>query len=209
MGIKDYAIFSTGDKIDNPKFLDNSLQKLKVLSNRLSRKQKGSKNRNKARIKLAKLHEKIKNQRNDFLHKLSHKIISENQTVILEDLSVKSLIEDSYKNIARNIADCSWYAFRQFLEYKADWYGKNVVLIGRFEASSKTCSNCGYVNNELTLKNRIWICNECKTEHDRDINAAINIKKFGLVRTRLGRPVEPIEKSGCINRFKEIGSSCL
>jgi len=177
VGIKDFAVLSTGEKVENPKYLKNSLIRLKVLQKRVSRKVKGSKNREKAKLLLSKLHEKISNQRNDFQHKLSSKLISENQAIALETLN-----KGMQKNhcLAQALIDSAWSSFVTKLEYKADWFGKTILRIGRFEPSSKLCSVCGYYNSNLTLDAREWECPDCKTKHDRDINAAINIKKFSL-----------------------------
>ncbi|WP_292391871.1 IS200/IS605 family element RNA-guided endonuclease TnpB, partial [Methanosarcina sp. UBA5] len=179
VGIKDFAILSTGEKIKNPKYLKNSLQRLKLLQKRVSRKQKGSKNRAKARQRLAILHEKITNQRNDFQNKLSFKLVSENQAIALETLNVKGMQRNHH--LAQAIGDSAWSCFVTKLEYKAEWLGKTILRIGQFEPSSKLCSVCGYHNSGLTLKDRGWTCPDCKTKHDRDINAAINIKKFALI----------------------------
>jgi len=178
VGIKDFAVLSTGEKVENPKYLKNSLNRLKVLQKRVSRKVKGSKNRDKARLLLSKLHEKISNQRNDFQHKLSSKLISENQAIALETLNVKSMQKNHC--LAQSISDSAWSSFVIKLEYKAEWLGKTILRIGQFEPSSKLCSVCGYYNLDLTLKDREWECPDCNTKHDRDINAAINIKKFSL-----------------------------
>jgi len=183
VGIKDFAVLSTGEKIENPKYLKNSIQRLKVLQKRVSRKQKGSKNRAKARQRLAILHEKITNQRNDFQNKLSFKLVSENQAIALETLNVKGMQKNHH--LAQAIGDSAWSSFVTKLEYKAEWLGKTILRIGQFEPSSKLCSVCGYHNSDLTLKDREWICPDCKTKHDRDINAAINIKKFALVDQNL------------------------
>ena len=185
LGIKDSAILSDGTKIENPKFLRTKEQRLKVLQKRLSRKQKGSNNRNKQRIKVAKLHEKITNERKDFLQKLTTKLVKESQfdTFCLENLNVSGMMRNH--KLAKSIAEVSWYQFIELLKYKCEWYGKNLVQIGQFEPSTKTCSHCGYKNTELTLKDREWICPVCTTYHDRDINAAINIKNFALSEANL------------------------
>ena len=185
LGIKDFAILSDGTKIENPKFLRIKEQRLKVLQKRLSRKQKGSNNRNKQRIKVAKLHEKITNERKDFLQKLTTKLVKESQfdTFCLENLNVSGMMRNH--KLAKSIAEVSWYQFIEMLKYKCEWYGKNLVQIGQFEPSTKTCSHCGYKNTELTLKDREWICPVCNTYHDRDINAAINIKNFALSEANL------------------------
>ena len=179
LGLKHFATFSTGEKVENPKPLKRFLKKLKKQQRQLSKKKKGSNNRNKQRIKLAKTHEKITNCRKDFHHKLSHKLTHDNQvkTICMETLSTKDMMENSY--MARQIADVGWNSFTNILKYKCDWYGKNFIQIGRFEPSSKLCS-CGYINQTLTLKSREWTCPSCETTHDRDILAANNIKKLGL-----------------------------
>jgi putative transposase len=183
VGIKDFAVLSTGEKIENPKYLKDSLKRLKCLQKRVSRKQKGSNRRNKARILLSKIHEKISNQRNNFQHQISSKLISENQAISLETLNVKGMVKNHC--LAQAISDSSWSSFVTKLEYKAEWFGKTILRIGRFEPYSKLCNVCGYYNSELTLKDREWICPDCKTPHDRDINAAINIKKFSLLDQNL------------------------
>jgi putative transposase len=183
VGIKDFAVLSTGEKVENPKYLKNSLQRLKVLQKRVSKKVKGSKNRTKAKQRLAVLHDKITNQRNDFQNKLSFRLISENQAVALETLNVKGMVKNHH--LAQSISDSAWSSFVTKLEYKAEWFGKTILRIGRFEPSSKLCSVCGYRYSGLTLQEREWICPDCKTNHDRDINAAINIKKFSLIDQNL------------------------
>jgi putative transposase len=184
LGIKDFAILSDSTKVANPKFLRKKIDRLKVLQRRASKKVKGSNNRRKANLKVARLYEIISNQRKDFLQKLSSKIIRENQTVILEKLNVSGMIRNH--KLAQAISDVSWSEFVRQLTYKAEWQGKNLLFIGRFDPSTKMCSNCGHLNNDLTLKDRRWACPSCKTEHDRDINAATNIKKFGLIRSKEG-----------------------
>lgn len=183
VGIKDFAVLSNGEKVANPKYLKNSLKRLKVLSRRLSRKVKGSKNRNKARQHLSKIHETITNQRNNFQHQLSFRLIRENQAIALETLNVKGMVKNHC--LAQAISDAAWSSFVTKIEYKAEWAGKIVLRIGRFAPSSKLCNVCGYHNSNLTLDIREWICPDCKTKHDRDINAAINIKKFALLDQNL------------------------
>lgn len=179
VGIKDFAILSNGIVIPNPKYLRNSIIKIKILQRRLSKKEKGSNNRKKAKKQLSIAHEKIANQRNDFQHKLSHKLISENQAIALETLNISGMIKNHC--LAQAISDASWSSFVEKVTYKAEWYGKTTLQIGRFKPSSKLCNVCGYHNASLTLSDREWTCPDCNTHHDRDNNAAINIKKFALI----------------------------
>ncbi|AFV22230.1 transposase [Methanolobus psychrophilus R15] len=178
VGIKTFAVLSTGEEIENPKFLKRSLKKLVKLQRSVSRKPKGSKNRKKAIVKLAKHHHLIANQRNDFQHKVSAMIIRESQAIVLEDLNVKGMVRNHC--LAQSISDVGWSGFVDKLIYKAEWLGKTILKIGRFDASSKLCNVCGYKFKELTLDIREWKCPACKTLHDRDINASINIKKIAL-----------------------------
>lgn len=173
LGIKDFAITSDGKVFENPKNLRKAQSKLKYLQRKYS-KNKGKRTKQ----RLALLHEKVVNKRKDFLHKVSTKLIRENQTIALEDLAVKNMMKNH--NLAQAISDVSWSTFVTMLEYKADWYGKNILRIGRFAPSSKTCSCCGYINKELTLKDRSWTCPKCSSVLDRDVNASINIKSFAL-----------------------------
>ena len=177
LGLKHFAILSDGTKIENPRFLVKAQKDLKVQQRSLARKKKGSKRREKQKIVVAKLHEKVSNQRKDFLHKLSTQIVNEYDSIAIENLNVSGMIKN--KNLAKHIADVSWGTFESYLKYKAEWYGKNILQIGRFEPSSKMCS-CGKVNNQLKLSQREWVCTSCGSIHDRDILAANNIKKFGL-----------------------------
>ena len=197
VGIKDFVTMSDGTKIDNPKFLRGSIQRLKVLQRRVSRKKKGSKNRDKAKYQVALQHEKITNQRKDFLHKLTTKLVRENQAIAIETLNVTGMMKNHC--LAQAIGDVSWSEFFRQLEYKCEWYGKTLLRIGRFEPSSKICSVCGSTNNDLKLSDREWTCAGCGTLHDRDVNASINIKKFAIQAQNLigviapsGRREEPV-----------------
>ena len=173
LGIKDFLITSDGEVISNPKFLKKSLGRLKYTQSKYS-KNKGKRTRK----KLARLHEKVANQRLDFLHKVSTKLIRDNQTIALETLNIEGMVKNH--SLAQSIADVSWGTFTRMLKYKAEWYGVNISRSGTFEPSSKTCSDCGYIHKELELSDREWTCVECGVNHDRDINAALNIKNFAL-----------------------------
>ena len=188
VGIKAYATLSTGEKIDNPKYLKQTQKRLKYEQYVLAKKDringgkdKSGTKREQQRIRVARLHEKIANQRNDFLHKLTYKLTHDNQvdSIVVEDLSVKNMMKNHC--LAGSIGDASWGKFFEFLSYKCEWYGKNLITIGRFDPSSRLCT-CGVVNKELTLKDREWTCPFCGRKHDRDILASNNIKHFGLLR---------------------------
>ena len=184
VGIKDFAVLSNGEVFANPKFLENNSKRLHILQKRLAKKQKGSNRRNTARLHVAKQYEKITNKRQDFLHKVSKKIISENQTIIIEDLNIDGMLKNHH--LARSISSASWSEFFRMLQYKAEWNGNNIVRIGRFDPSSKMCA-CGYINKDLKLSDRYWTCPQCGAVNDRDLLAAQNIKRFGLQEQNLIR----------------------
>lgn len=173
LGIKSFLVTSDGEEYANPKFYKKSLSKLQYTQRKYS-KHKGKRTKQ----RLALIHEKVANQRKDFLQKLSTKLIRENQSIALESLSVKDMLQN--RSLAQSIGDAGWGMFGEMLKYKAEWYGNNILQIGRWEPSSKTCSCCGDINDKLELKHRTWTCLTCKTEHDRDVNAAINIKQIAL-----------------------------
>ena len=180
LGIKSLAVCSDGRTFDNPKNLQRSLEHLALLQKRMSRKRKGSANRNKARIRVAWLQEHIANCRRDNLHKIAHALTHDSQvrTICMEDLNVKGMQRNYH--LAQAVGDASFGTFLTMLEYKCRWYGVNLIKIDRFAPSSKTCGKCGYVYKGLKLSERSWTCPECGTHHDRDFNAACNIKESGL-----------------------------
>lgn len=178
LGIKTFAVLSNGIEIQNPKHLRTSLKQLKKLQRKVSKKIKGSENRKKAVVRLAILHEKVSNKRNDFLHKTSHYLVTNYDTICLETLKANNMIKNH--KLAQALSDISIGKFNEMIDYKSEWHGCNVLRIGQFEPSSKLCT-CGVKNTELKLSDRVWTCKSCGTTHDRDILASENIKRFAFV----------------------------
>ena len=187
LGLKDLFILSDGIVIDNPKFFRNNQTELKKAQQHLARKKIGSINRNKQRIKVAKIHEKIKNRRINLLHEVSTAIVTNYDVICVEDLNVKGLVKNH--KLAKAISDASWSSFVNMLNYKCNWYGKTLIKIDRMYPSSKLCGCCGYKNVDLILSDRTWICPDCNTIHDRDLNAANNILTKGFADL-IGEDVE-------------------
>ncbi|SRR6266568_314273 len=188
-GITSLITLSTGEKITNPKHEKRDRARLALAQRRLAKKQKGSANRARAKIKVARVHARITDRRRDFLHKVTTRLIRENQTVIIEDLSVRNMVRNH--SLARAISDASWSEFRRMLEYKADWYGRTVVPVDRFYPSSKTCSACGVIAAKMPLNVREWACASCGVLHDRDVNAAKVLLAAGLAVSACGDGVRP------------------
>jgi putative transposase len=189
LGIKDFAVTSDGEKIPNPRRLARRERNLARYQRRLARCRKGSANRAKARARVARAHRKVRASRADFLHRASARLVRDHDVIVLEDLAVKNMIRS--RSLAKAISDCGWGTFRRMVEYKAARAGRHLIVIGRFYPSSKTCSACGYLVPELSLKTRTWQCPSCGTRHDRDVNAAKNILAAGLAVPACGADVRP------------------
>ena len=192
MGLTHTVVLSSGEKIGNPKFFRKDEKKLAKAQRQLAKKQKGSKNRDKARIKVARIHARIADRRQDFTHKLTTRLIHENQVIAAESLQVKNMIRNH--KLAKSIADVSWSELIRQLEYKATWHGRTVVKIDKFYPSSKRCYDCGHIMPKMPLNIREWTCPECGKTHDRDINAAQNILAAGLAVIACGEAVRPGRK---------------
>jgi len=197
LGVTSLVALSDGEKIANPKGFNAKRRKLKKAQKALSRKQKGSNNRHKARLKVAKVHQEIADARKDFLHKLTIRLVRENQTIAVEDLALKNMVKN--RKLALSISDASWGELVRQLEYKCDWYGRTLVKIDRWFPSSKRCGKCGHIVEKLPLNIREWDCPNCGAHHDRDINAAQNILAAGLAVKVCGANVRP-------DRHKSDGS---
>ena len=176
LGLKEFCITSKPEKFENPRYFQRSLRRLKIRQRRLNRKLKDSNNRNKAKVRVAKIHEKVANQRLDYQHKISLKLTGENQVISCEDLNIKGMVKN--RKLAKQISDVAWGQFLTLLEYKGDIYGCEIKRVDRFFPSSKRCSNCGYIKEDSTLKDREWTCPECHIHHDRDLNACHNLLQF-------------------------------
>ena len=190
LGLTHFAILSTGEKIAAPNTFRKNEEKLAKLQRRLAKKTKGSANRKKAKLKVAKLHAKIADSRKDFLHKLSTRLVNENQVIAIETLAVSNMQKN--RHLAKSISDAGWAEFVRQLKYKSLWYGRELVGIDRWYPSSKRCSDCGHTVAKMPLNVREWACPECGTVHDRDINAARNVLAAGLAVSALGESVNPV-----------------
>jgi putative transposase len=190
LGLKSFVVLSNGEDIGNPKFFCKDEKKLAKAQRRHAKKKRGSKNRAKARKQVARMHARIADRRRDFLHKLSTRLIRENQTICVESLHVKNMVKNP--KLSKAISDVGWSEFVSQLEYKAQWYGRNLVQIDKWYPSSKRCFDCGHILDSLTLEIREWTCPGCGVHHDRDINAAKNIHAVGLtVLEACGEAVRP------------------
>ncbi|WP_240543038.1 RNA-guided endonuclease InsQ/TnpB family protein [Solihabitans fulvus] len=187
-GITSLVTLSTGEKITNPRHERRDRRRLAKAQRALSRKTKGSNNRDKARVKVARVHARIADRRRDFLHQLTTRLVRENQTLVIEDLTVRNMVRNH--TLARAISDASWTQLRSMLEYKADWYGRTVIAVNRWFPSSKQCSACGALRAGMPLSVRTWTCG-CGATHDRDVNAAVNIRAAGLAVQACGDGVRP------------------
>ncbi len=207
LGIKTFAVCSDGTEYANPKHLRKAMVKLKWMQRQFSKKVKGSKRRNVWKFRIAKQHERVSNQRKDFLHKATNEITNRFDLMIIEDLNIKGMVKNH--KLAGAVSDCGWNMFETMLKYKSEWKGKKVEYIGRFETSSKICSTCGIKNDTLTLAVREWTCENCNTTHDRDRNAANNILSFGLRNSGVELALEYAEQpalAGAMKRKKRLSS---
>ncbi|HET8909438.1 MAG TPA: RNA-guided endonuclease TnpB family protein [Ktedonobacterales bacterium] len=203
LGLHDVVVLDSGEKIGNPRFFAQDEKRLAKAQRRLAKKKLGSKNRDKARRKVARIHAHIADRRTDFLHQLSTRLIRENQTICVESLQVKAMVK--HPTLAKAIHDVGWGEFVRQLEYKAAWYGRTLVKIDKWYPSSKRCSACGHILDSLTLDSRRWTCPECSAVHDRDVNAAQNILAVGLTVSAGGEAVRPGRVRPTPAGFREAG----
>jgi putative transposase len=196
LGVADFAVTSDGEKIANPRYLERKASGLARYQRRLARCRKGSANRAKAKAKVARAHRKVRNTRRDFLHRATTRLVRGNDVIVIEDLAVRNMVRN--RRLARVISDCGWGEFRRQLEYKCQWYGRQLVVIDRWYPSSKTCSACGHLLAQLSLSTRTWQCPSCGTWHDRDVNAAKNILAAGQAVTACGADVRHPDLPGAI-----------
>jgi putative transposase len=199
-GITCLVTLSTGEKVANPRHERRDRARLAKAQRELPRKAKGSANRAKARRKVARVHARITDRRTDFLHKLTTRLVRENQVVVIEDLAVRTMVKN--RTLSRAISDAAWSTMRSMLEYKCAWYGRELVVVDRFFPSTRLCSTpgCGYVNEKMRLNVREWTCPRCGTVHDRDVNAAHNLKAAGLAVAACGAGVRPQRESSRTGR---------
>ncbi|GAA4238604.1 hypothetical protein GCM10022254_55250 [Actinomadura meridiana] len=197
-GITSLATLSTGEKITNPRHERRDRERLARAHKELARKEKGSANREKANRRLARVHARIADRRRDFLHKLTTRLVHENQVVVIEDLNVAGMTRDH--SLARAISDAGWRQLRTMLEYKADWYGRELIVIDRWFPSTRTCSQCGTITQTMPLDVREWECSGCDARHDRDVNAARNVLAAGLAVSACGAGVRPQRESSRTGR---------
>jgi putative transposase len=207
LGLKHLVVFSTGEKIANPEHLRCSERRLAHAQRNLARKQKGTKNRDRARLKVARIYAKIADQRSDGLHKLTTRLIRENQVICVESLAIKNMVRNH--SLAKAISDVGWGELVRQLEYKANWYGRTLVRIDRWYPSSQRCHRCGYINEALTLDVREWSCPNCGVRHDRDLNGAKNILAVGRMVNACGETVRPRRAMPAVARPDEAGISRL
>jgi putative transposase len=191
LGVSSLVTLSTGEKVANPKTFKAKYKRLRKAQKALSRKLKGSNNRHQARLKVAKLHAEIADTRKDFLHKLTTQLVRDNQVIAVEDLAVKNMVQN--RKLAQSISDAGWGELVRQLIYKSEWYGRELVKIDRWFPSSKRCSCCGHIVEKMPLNVRDWVCPQCGTKHDRDVNAANNILAAGLAVSVCGATVRPEE----------------
>ncbi|WP_210751025.1 RNA-guided endonuclease InsQ/TnpB family protein [Nocardiopsis alborubida] len=200
MGVTSLVVLSTGEKVANPRHEQRDRARLTKAQRALSRKARGSANRDRARRRVARVHARITDRRRDFLHKLTSRLVRENQVVVIEDLAVGNMVRN--RGLARAISDAAWRELRSMLEYKARWYGRDLVVVDRFFPSSKACSTpgCGYVHASLPLHVRTWACPRCGVTHDRDVNAALDLEAAGLAVVACGAGVRPQRESSRTGR---------